>query len=107
MRIGELPSAEALHRIYDEAEKHFSVKENRDERNYKFLGITLTSSLGPQVVFGLGRCRYVTIPKNPNFFQKAVAFLLVQMTFFEFARREDDFIDYAFSWLNAREIFRW
>ncbi|MEK7121422.1 MAG: hypothetical protein AAB857_01810 [Patescibacteria group bacterium] len=106
--IGCPVSVESLHRNYATSEELCSTKEGRAERNHVFLGVTLTSSLEPSVVYPFGvRSRYITIPQNPTLLQKIIAFLLVQGMVAKLARREEQWIDYAFSWLNAREIFDW
>jgi hypothetical protein len=107
LHLSHFPDVQTLHHIYDYWDEHLSHKENRKERCYKFAGIVITSSLGAGIVFGNGHDRYVTIPDRPTCFQKAISFLLVQVKIVEFARREDQWVGYAFSWLNAREVFNW
>jgi hypothetical protein len=103
-----LPTVESIHQNYAASEELCSTKEGRNERNTVFLGVTLTSSLGPSIISPFGmRSRFVTIPQNPTLLQKATAFLLVQVKVAKFARREEQWIDYAFSWLNALDIFEW
>ncbi len=102
-----LPSVEAIHRIYAEGEEYLSHPENRQEKHHRFLGMTLTSYLGMGSWFaGTGRERYVTVPKHPSRTQKLTGFLLVKTGIARFARRENDYIGYAF-WRSARKIFDW
>ena len=107
--IGDrLPTVESIHQNYAASEELCSTKEGRRERDYVFLGVRLTSSLSPSISSAFGGCsRFVTIPKQPTFFQKIIAFLFVQGMVAEFARREEQWIDYAYSWQSARDIFGW
>jgi hypothetical protein len=99
---------ESLHRNYDASSEWLSKKENRDEKNHTLFGVTLTSSLGPSVLSACGmRSAYVTIPAQSTIFQKTIVFLLVQGKVARFVRKENQYIGYAFSWVNAREIFEW
>ena len=101
-------SVESLHRNYDASEELCNTKEGRNEKDLVFLGIRVTSLLSPSPLSAFGvRSRYVTIPKQPIFIQKIIAFLLVQGKVARFARREGQYVDYAYSWSNARDIFGW
>ncbi len=102
------PSAESLNRIHDHWEEYYSDPANRHERTHSFLGVKIVSGpVHPFDVFKWGAGKDITIPERPSFLQKLVAFLLIQLCFAEFARRENQWIGYAFRWNNAREIFSW
>lgn len=99
-------SVESLHRNYAVSEEWLSQRENRDERNHALFGVTITSSLSPSPLSAFGkRGRYVTMPAHPTLFQKVISFLLVQGRVVEFAKRENQWSGYAFSWVNALDIF--
>ena len=92
---------------YDFYDEHLSHKENRNERSYAFKGVILTSEIGMStVLFGASRERYVTISDKPSIFQKISAFLLVKSRIADFARKENQWAGYAFSFC-AHEIFSW
>jgi hypothetical protein len=94
-----------VHDYYDE---FLNTRENRDEQSYFFRGVKIVSEIGMStVMFGGGRERYVTIPEHPAFFQKLLAFLLVQTRYARFAAIENQYGNYAYPWLGARRIFGW
>ncbi len=95
-------------RIYDYYDEFLSTRENRDERSHSFRGVKIVSEIGMStVMFGGGRERYVTIPEHPAFFQKLLAFFLLQTKFVRFATIENQYSNCAYPWLNAGEIFAW
>lgn len=81
--------------------------ENQDKRNYNFFGLIITSSWSLSSCYGLGRSRYITLPKQFTLFHKILAFILLQLKICFFVRRENQYSGYLFSHLNANKIFSW
>lgn len=102
------PSIEEMNQNYVLSENFLSKKENRRERKYTLGGVKLISVLNVSILSPFGvRERYVNIPDCSNLFQKVVAYLILQAKIANFARRENQWIGYAFSGQSAKDIFTW
>lgn len=102
--IGKRNPFYAWEQIYD----YYEGQKPEIISSKKFFGITVILQSG--MSNALGRAwedKSVVLPEKPNFLQKIVAFLLIQMRMAGHARREKQFVGYAYSWTNARDIFRW
>ncbi|GEM_PF-3468271 len=102
------PSVEALNRIHNHWEDYYSIPKNRNERIRNIFGLKIVSSpVHPFEVFKPGAGRYINLPEKPSLLIKILAFLLIQILFASFARKENQYIDYAYRWSSARKIFTW
>jgi hypothetical protein len=91
---------------YEALDEHYSRQENRREQKYSLCGMILTSSFEISSAFTGRREWNLCLPDHPRRFQKIIAFLLVKARFVAFARRENEWIEYAFS-KSAWKIFAW
>lgn len=105
MGLFDLPSAEDLDRIGETWEKECGGAHYKEQL---FLGVKIVSGpVHPFDALKLGAGKSVVIPDRPAFWQKIVAFLIVQVMAAEFIRKENQFIGYAYRWNNARDVFGW
>ena len=105
MGLFDLPSVESLDRICEVWEEECGGGYYKEQL---FLGVKIVSvPVHPFDAFKIGAGKSVVIPDRPTFFQKIVAFLIVQMMVAELIRRENQFIGYAYRWNNARDVFGW
>ncbi len=72
------------------------------DRNIPIVNITLSSRMGP---LG-GTERSLVLPEEPNMAQLITAYSLLKTHFVFSARRENQYIGYAFN-VNASSVFSW
>ena len=90
-----------------EAAHEFFEENPGPEHHKQFIGMWLSSRHAFGTFLGSPWLdRYLTLPQKPSYPQKLIAFLAVKFRFVSFARRENDYIGYAFD-INAKKVFSW